>query len=132
MTPEDELQERALREGEPRAFNACQQLLAERHMPVELIDVEQLLDGENIVFHFLGEPPPEMADLTQELADQYDARVEFRQFMERMEAGCGPGCGTDEAPGCGTGGEEGGCSSCGEDGGCAIAKLPRKRKGERS
>ncbi len=130
MTEEDKLQERASREGEARAFDACRQLLAERKMPVELIDVEQLLDGENVIFHFLGDLPPEMADLTQELADQYDARVEFRQFMERTEAGCGPGCGTDQAPGCGTGGEEGGCSSCGEDGGCAIAKLPRNRKSE--
>ena len=121
MTEEDKLQERASREGEARAFDACQQLLAERKMPVELIDVEQLLDGENIIFHFLGDPPSEMADLTQELAKQYDARVEFRQFIERVEAGCGPGCGTDDAAGCGTGGEEGGCGSCGAGGGCGTA-----------
>jgi nitrite reductase/ring-hydroxylating ferredoxin subunit len=132
MTEEDKLQEQASREGEARAFDACRQLLAERKMPVELIDVEQLLDGENIIFHFLGDPPSEMADLTQELAGQYDARVEFRQFMERVEAGCGPGCGTDEAPGCGSCGDEDGCSSCGEDGGCAIAKPPRKQKSERT
>ena len=112
-----------------RAFDACRQLLAKRKMPVELIDVEQRLGEENIIFHFLGDPPSEMADLTQELADQYDARVEFRQFMERVDAGCGSGCGSDDAPGCGAGGKEGGC---GEGGGCAIAESPRKRNGERT
>lgn len=120
MTEEDKLQERAAHEGEARAFDACQKLLAERNMPMELIDVEQLLDGENIIFHFLGDPPSEITDLTQQLAEQYDARIEFLQFMERAEAGCGPKCGTDEAQGCGTDGAAGGCGSCSEKGGCSI------------
>jgi len=124
MTPEDEFQERALRQGEQKAFEDCRRLLAERNMPVELLDVEQLLDGEKILFYFLGEPPPQMADLTEDLAKTYATRVEFRQFMERAEAGCGPGCGTDEAPGCG---DEGGCSSC-EDGSCAVKDILRKQK----
>jgi nitrite reductase/ring-hydroxylating ferredoxin subunit len=124
MTPEDEFQERALRQGEQKAFEDCRRLLAEWNLPVELLDVEQLLDGEKILFYFLGEPSPQMADLTEELAKTYATRVEFRQFMERAEAGCGPGCGTDEAPGCG---DEGGCSSC-DDGSCAVKDILRKRQ----
>ena len=110
LTPDDELLERGLREGERRAFEACRQILADRRMPVDLVDAEQLLDGETLVFYFLGEPPPQLAEIKQELASQYEARIEFRQFAERMEAGCGPGCGTDEAVGCG---------NCG-DGGCGV------------
>ncbi|MBI3465989.1 MAG: hypothetical protein HY000_23490, partial [Planctomycetes bacterium] len=64
---------------------------------VELVDAEQLLDGETIIFYFLGEATPALADVNAELAGQYESRIEFRQFMERVEAGCGPGCGTDAA-----------------------------------
>ena len=127
MTPEDAFQERALRQGEQKAFEDCRRLLAERNMPVELLDVEQLLDGEKILFYFLGDPPAEMADLTEELGKTYSTRIEFRQFMERAEVGCGPGCGTDEAPGCG---DEGGCSSCGDSGGCAVKDVLSKRKSD--
>src|SRR5260370_28616447 len=90
MTPEDEFQERALRQGEQRTFEDCRRLLAERNMPVALLDVEQLLDGEKILFYFLGDPPAEMADLTEELAKTYSTRIEFRPFMERAESRCGP------------------------------------------
>ena len=127
MTPEDVFQERALRQGEQKAFEDCRRLLAERNMPVELLDVEQLLDGEKILFYFLGDPPPLMADLTEELAKTYETRVEFRQFMERAEVGCGPGCGTDEAPGCG---DEGGCSSCGDNGSCAVKSILHNQKSD--
>ena len=116
------LQERASREGEARAFNACRQLLDERQIAVELIDAEQLLDGETIFFYFLGDPPAEMADLVEELAKHYDARVEFRQFEAGLEAGCGPGCGTEAAPGC-TSCDDGGC---GTDANCAVGPLRRQ------
>jgi hypothetical protein len=68
-----------------------------------------------------------MADLTEELGKTYSTRIEFRQFMERAELGCGPRCGTDEAPGCG---DEGGCSSCGDSGGCAVKDILSKRKSD--
>jgi len=122
LTREDKLQQQALLEGEARAFNACRQLLSERQIAAELIDTEQLLDGETIFFYFLGEPPAEMPDLVQELAKHYDARIEFRQFEAGLEAGCGPGCGTEEAPGC-TSCDDGGC---GTDATCAVAPLRRQ------
>lgn len=111
MTPEDELLERGLREGQQRAFEACRRLLAERQMPVELVDAEQLLDGETLIFYFLGEHTPKLADVNAELAREYEGRIEFRQFLERVEVGCGPGCGTDAAPGC-TSCSDDACSSC--------------------
>ena len=111
LTPEDELLERGLREGQQRAFEACRRLLAERGLPVELVDAEQLLDGETLIFYFLGEHTPQLADVNAELARQYEARIEFRQFLEKAEIGCGPGCGTDAAAGCGSCGDDG-CASC--------------------
>ena len=97
FTSEDALLERALREGQQRAFESCRQLLVENQIAVELVDAEQLLDGETIIFYFLGDATPALADVNAELASQYESRIEFRQFMERVEAGCGPGCGTDAA-----------------------------------
>jgi len=122
LTREDKLQQEALLKGEERAFNACRQLLSERQIAAELIDTEQLFDGETIFFYFLGDPPAEMADLIPELAKHYDARIEFRQFEAGLEAGCGPGCGTDEAPGC-TSCDDGGCGTAAP---CAVAPLRRQ------
>ena len=51
----------------------------------------------------------ELEAITQELADLYETKVEFRKFAESLESGCGPGCGTAEAEnGCG----QGGCQTC--------------------
>ncbi len=115
MTPEDELLERALREGQQRAFAACRELLAERGAPVELVDAEHLLDGETLIFYFLGDLPRDLADVSTQLAERYEARIEFRQFADRAAAGCGPGCGSDAGAGqcsdgsCAVGGS---CKSC--------------------
>jgi hypothetical protein len=74
------------------------------------MDVEHLLDGRSLYFYFLGDVTPELDALTAELAERYDAVVRFRQFSETLEAGCGPGCGTEEAAGCGA--SAGGCATC--------------------
>jgi hypothetical protein len=74
-----------------------------------LVDVEHLFDGQSLFFYFLGGESPEIADLTSELADAYEAKVQFRKFTDTLSQGCGPGCGTEEAEnGCGTGA----CSTC--------------------
>jgi nitrite reductase/ring-hydroxylating ferredoxin subunit len=119
MTQEDELQERALREKDDSAFQSCRALLRERAIPVELMDVEQLLDGETVLFYFLGELPEDMSGVTDELARLYEARVEFHDFARRVEEGCGPGCGTDEGAGCGSC-SAGGCATGGCGTSCAV------------
>jgi hypothetical protein len=109
MLVEDELLEARLQRHRDRAHDACNELLARRGIHATLVDVEHLFDGQSLYFHFLGPTPPELVDLTQELADLYETKVEFRKFVETLDAGCGPGCGTDEAEnGC----ENGGCQSC--------------------
>ncbi len=76
------------------------------------MDVEHLFDGRTLWFYFLGEITPELSSITDELAELYEAQVQFRRFAETLTAGCGPGCGTEDAQGQG-------CQSCGT--GCAIA-----------
>jgi cell fate regulator YaaT (PSP1 superfamily) len=112
MTVEDQLLEARLERNRLAASEACAVELATRQWPTVLLDVEHLFDGETLVFYFLGEMPPELDTLTAELAEAYDAKAQFRSFVETVTTGCGPGCGTDEATG-------GGCGSCAT--GCAVA-----------
>jgi len=110
VTVEDDLLLARLERRKQEAFDACQQLLAEQGSSAVLMDVEHLFDGQSLYFYFLGAPPPEVERLTGQLADAYDAAIQFRQFSETLEAGCGPLCGTAEAAGCGT--SPSGCSTC--------------------
>ena len=36
------------------------------------MDVEHLFDGRSLFFHFLGDVPPEVEAVTQELAEAYE------------------------------------------------------------
>ncbi|HTN73703.1 MAG TPA: PSP1 C-terminal domain-containing protein [Pirellulaceae bacterium] len=117
ITVEDDLLLDRLERHRLAAFEACSAKLVERGISAALIDVEHLFDGESLFFYFLGETTPAIDELTAELAEIYDARVQFRKFTETLTAGCGPGCGTAEAAGQGC--AEGGCSTC------AMAKVCR-------
>jgi hypothetical protein len=68
------------------------------------MDVEHLFDGQSLVFYFLGPHDPRLETITAELAEVYEAKVQFRSFADAVNVGCGPGCGTSEAigGGCGT------------------------------
>jgi cell fate regulator YaaT (PSP1 superfamily) len=119
MTVQDDLLQARLEQRRNEAFTACQRMLAEANVSAALLDVEHLFDGEGLFFYFLGEPPREATEMTQQLAATYELAVEFRQFAETLAHGCGPGCGTEEAKG------QGGCSSCTT---CAVASACGSRK----
>lgn len=109
LTVEDDLLLARLERHRDDAFRACVRLLEERRIPAALVDVEHLFDGQSLLFYFVGHTPPELEGITQELAEAYDALVQFRKFTETLTAGCGPGCGTEDAEnGCG----HGGCATC--------------------
>jgi len=116
MTVADELLAARLDKRKDEAFMACQSLLAERRIAATLMDVEHLFDGQSVYFYFLGTPPADCEPLTDELARVYGAAARFEQFAESLELGCGPGCGTEEAAGCGS---SGGCSTCSLVSACA-------------
>ena len=112
VTIEDQLLAARLEQNRQAALTACETRLRERNLSAVLMDVEHLFDGRSLWFYFLGEVTPELSSITDELADLYEAQVQFRRFAETLTAGCGPGCGTEDATGQG-------CQSCGT--GCAIA-----------
>ena len=114
VTVEDELLLARLQRNRDAAIEACSTLIADRGLTAALIDVEHLFDGETLYFYFLGEVEESLEQLTSELAEAYETKVQFRKFTESVVEGCGPDCGTEAAEGgCG----EGGCGSC------AIAKA---------
>lgn len=108
LTAEDELLQSRLKKNRNAAYEACSRLLAEHGVRAVLVDVEHLFDGSTLYFYFLGQVPEDVQPLIDELAEAYEAKVQFRDFASAVEAGCGPDCGTDDAAGCGSGG----CSTC--------------------
>ena len=119
VTIEDQLLEARLERNRQAAFDACAERLGQLASPPVLMDVEHLFDGQSLYFYFLGETTPEVEAITTELAELYDAQVQFRKFAETVTAGCGPDCGTESAAG-------GGCTSCGT--GCAVAGACTTRR----
>jgi cell fate regulator YaaT (PSP1 superfamily) len=122
MTSEDDLLLTRLDRNRDEAFLACSTRLRERGVPAVLVDVEHLFDGQSLFFYFLGGESPEIAELTSELAETYEAKVQFRKFTETLTQGCGPGCGTEEAEnGCGSGA----CSTCAVLSACGTVRSNR-------
>ena len=119
MTVEDDLLQARLEKNRQEAFSACSERIRRSGIPATLVDVEHLFDGRSLFFYFLGQTPPEMEAMADELAEVYDTAAQFRRFADTVTDGCGPGCGTAEATG-------GGCGSCGT--GCAVAGACSTRK----
>lgn len=113
MTPDDRLILTRIEKFRDRAYSACSDLIRQRGLSAVLVDVEHLFDGQSLYFYFLGEVTEELSSLTGELAETWEAKVQFRKFTERLAEGCGPDCGTG-ASGCGAGG----CGSCALKTGC--------------
>jgi cell fate regulator YaaT (PSP1 superfamily) len=105
----DELLWSKLLELSRDAAELCQQLLREQGLDDVLLDVDPMLDGKTLYFNFLGDPSQEASDRIAELAEVYRASVAASPFAQRVEVGCGPGCGTESKSGCGT---SGGCVAC--------------------
>ena len=112
MTDQDSLLETRLLKNRDDAYQACLRKIEERGMDAILMDVEHLFDGQSLIFYFLGEQPAGWDDVVQELAEAYDAQVQFRAFTDAVVAGCGPDCGLESGEGCGS------CTT-----GCAVADF---------
>ncbi len=117
MTAEDELLWGHLERLASQSHAACQQWLKDHDVTALLIDVEPLLDGKTLYFHFLSEVPTEVQVELDALVDIYEREVRQSQFAQLLEHGCGPGCGTETAK-----------NGCGSRGGCAVCQVASKCK----
>lgn len=119
VRPEDQLLWKQLVSLSVDASRDCQAFLSDKGLPDFLIEVEPLIDGRTLYFHFIGEPSPETESYVQELSEIYQKKVAASKFAKLLEHGCGPGCGTKDKSGCGT---SGGCAVCAVTGGCGSKK----------
>ena len=108
LTPTDELWLTRLHKHRHEAIAECERRLRQADCADVLVDVEPLFDGQTIYFYFLRPPTRVAEELIQTLAETYESQARIREFTDAVEAGCGPGCGTEEASGCGSGG----CTTC--------------------
>jgi hypothetical protein len=129
-TPEDRRTVERMRQRGERLFADARQTAAALGLPLEILDVEVLLDGRHAVLHHLrlGECDPR--DLMDRLGDRHQLLVSLRDVAlppgataeeEPLHIGCG-------AENCGAGGcgscSSGNCSSCGSRGRAANPATP--------
>jgi hypothetical protein len=104
-------------------FERGGQLAVELGLPLLLLDVEVLLDGEHAVLHQLRGDEADMRPFVSSLSREFAVHVTLVDLSREREgaaseeseehAGCGrPDCGRREEGGCRTCGS-GGCSTCG-------------------
>jgi cell fate regulator YaaT (PSP1 superfamily) len=119
-TEQDEQAAEQMRQRGQRLFEAGRRLAAELALPLEVLDVEVLLDGRQAIVHHLRWAECDERPFVSTLAREHDLHVALHslrlpaQETEHEEEGCGrPGCGRSAGGGCNTCGSGGGCSSCG-------------------
>lgn len=61
-------------------------MIAEMALPMKLVDVEFLLGGERVIFHFASEQRVDFRELVKRLAAEYSTRIEMNQVSARDEA----------------------------------------------
>ncbi|HEV3263128.1 MAG TPA: PSP1 C-terminal domain-containing protein [Gemmataceae bacterium] len=114
--------EQSRRRGQ-HMFEDGRRLVAELGLPLEILDVEVLLDGTQAVVHHLRGDECDYRPLVSGLSKLYEILVTMQNLAvpkEPAAAGCGK-------PGCGQAGGGGGCSSCGS-GGCGTCGKATSRE----
>lgn len=85
-TPDDEAQLHQVHLLEKEEFQSCQEMIRERSLQMQLVDVEHLFGGERIVFYYLAEQRVDFRELVKALAKRHRTRIEMRQIGVRDEA----------------------------------------------
>lgn len=85
-TPGDLRQLEENRKKEERAFQICQQKIAEHGLEMKLIEVEYSFDGSKILFFFTADGRVDFRALVKDLASVFRTRIELRQIGVRDEA----------------------------------------------
>lgn len=61
-------------------------MLLEIDLPMKLVDVELLLGGERLIFHYTSSQWVDFRDMVRRLASEYQTRIEMHQVNARDEA----------------------------------------------
>ncbi len=85
-TAEDEAIRDSQAVHEREHFHTCRELIRERNMQMQLVDVEHLFGGERTVFYYVSEDRVDFRELVKALAKVLKTRIEMRQMGVRDEA----------------------------------------------
>jgi cell fate regulator YaaT (PSP1 superfamily) len=83
---EDYEKRESLRAKEREEFQNGQDLIIERKLQMQLVDIEHLFGDERLVFYYLAENRVDFRELVKSLAKQFHTRIEMRQIGVRDEA----------------------------------------------
>ena len=86
VTAEDEENHDKAIAFEKEAFAGGLVQIRERNLQMQLIDVEQVIGGERLVYYYVAEQRIDFRDLVKALAKQFQTRIEMRQIGIRDEA----------------------------------------------
>lgn len=125
LTEDDERNEKAQRLRGQQLFERGRHLIEELGLPLVLLDVEVLLDGEHAILHHLRSADADVREFVSTLSREFALHIALVDLggprsLEEEENTEPIGCGR---PNCGRG-EDGGCGSCGSGscGSCGSAK----------
>ena len=85
-TPDDEVLRDKNLAAEKEAFVGGQELVVERKIQMQLIDIERVFGGERLIFYYLAEDRVDFRELVKALAKRFQTRIEMRQIGIRDEA----------------------------------------------
>lgn len=99
-TEEDYAQVKANQEKEKKAFQICQDKIAEHKLEMKLVEVKYSFDGSKILFFFTADGRVDFRHLVKDLASIFCTRIELRQIGVRDEAKIMGGLGICGRPFC--------------------------------
>ena len=99
-TVEDEKAVARNRAEEKRAFEICQQKIAEHGLDMQLVSAEYAFDGSKILFFFTADERVDFRELVKNLASIFHTRIELRQIGVRDKAKMVGGLGICGRPFC--------------------------------
>lgn len=85
-TPDDLNRAEQNREKERQAFDACEKLIGEHGLDMNLVNVEVSFDGGHMLFNFTSDGRVDFRALVKDLASMFHTRIELRQIGVRDEA----------------------------------------------
>jgi hypothetical protein len=117
LSADDERAEAALRERGRALLERAAALASDMGLPLEVLDVEMLLDGEHAVLHHVRWDDCDVRPFVSTLSREFSLHV---LLTDLTRSGASPPHAEEdeEEHGCGRCGSGGGCGSCGSGGGC--------------
>ena len=99
-TKQDEATVEENRAKEKRAFEVCQEKIAEQKLDMQLVSAECAFDGSKILFFFTADERVDFRELVKNLASAFHTRIELRQIGVRDKAKMVGGLGICGRPFC--------------------------------